>query len=153
MRKLYNDARAIFGLRGFSLQAVSTEIISQTMYNPGGVLSLVNGGVKGRILAINHNPYRRWTSTTYRQNCGVPLTIIVTYQVVTTDPQRAGPTTYATQLFALYTKEGRPNPMNLRQHHTSNLVELVKDHQARGEWIIIAGDMNKVLGAKAGGMT
>ena len=114
---------------------------------------MVNGGVKGRILAIKHDPYGRWTLTTYRQNCGTPLTIIVTYQVVTTDPQRTGPTTYATQLFALYTKEGQPNPTNLRQRHASDLVKLVKEHQTRGEWIIIAGDMNEVLRAKAGGMT
>ena len=72
---------------------------------------------------------------------------------MTTDPQRTGPITYATQLFALYTKEGQPNPTNLQQHDASDLVKFVKEHQTQGEWIIIAGDMNEILGVKTRDMT
>ena len=98
------------------------------MYNPGGVLSLVHGGIKGRVLSTTHDMYGQWTATTFRRNCGPPLTIIVTYQVVDVDPQRAGPTTYATQLYALYCKEGRPHPHNLRKHHADDLIACVQDH-------------------------
>ena len=153
MNRLYDEAQKTLGRGCFSINAASTEIASPTMYKPGGVLSLVTGGVKGRILKADRDPYGRWVSTTYHRNSGPPVTIIVTSQVIAVDPQRAGPTTYATQLFAAYTKEGRPNPTHLRKHHADNLVAFVKQRQGQGEWIIIAGDINEVLGIETGGMT
>ena len=151
--KLHDTARRIFGAGTFSIQATSTAVESPTMYKPGGILSMVNGGVKGRVLASAKDPYGRWTSITLRRTGGPPLTIIVTYQVVNVDPRSAGPTTYATQLYAQYTKEGRPNPQNLRQHHADDLVNCVQAHQNRGEWIIVTGDLNEVLGVETGGLT
>ena len=123
------------------------------MFKPGGVLTLTIGGLKGRILTSEQDPYRRWVSTTFRRSSGPPIPIIVTYQVVDVDPQQSGPTTYATHLYALYTKEGRPNPTNLRKHHADNLVAFIKHLQNQGDRIIMAGDVNEVLGVTAGGLT
>ena len=57
MHKLYEEARKTFGLSSFTINAASTEIESPTMYKPGGVLSLVTGGVKGRTLTSELDHY------------------------------------------------------------------------------------------------
>ena len=129
MKQLYKEARKTFGLGAFSINVATTNIPLPTMHKPGGVLSLISGGIKGCILHTDQDPLGRWASITLRRNCGQPLTVIVTYQVVNVDPQRAGPTTYATQLYSTYTKEGRHNPHNLRQHHADDLIAFVKERQ------------------------
>ena len=116
-------------------------------------MSLINGGIKGRILESGADSFGRWAYTKIRRNMGPPLTIIVTYQVVQEDPKQAGPTTYATQLYSLYNREGRQPPDHLRKYHAEDLVDFVKTCQARGEWIIVAGDFNEVLGLSTRGLT
>ena len=153
LKKLYDQARKVLGLGSFTINATSTPTESPTMYKPGGVLSLTNGGTKGCILTSGNDPLGRWAYNTYRRSSGPPITVVVTYQVVKVDPRRAGPTTYATQLFSEYLKDGRQHPDKLRRHHASNLLTFIKQCQERGEWIIIAGDMNKVLGVDDSGMT
>ena len=152
-KKLYDEARKVFGNGTYSVNATSTPIEAPGMYKPGGVLSLVNGGIKGRILESGTDPLGRWVFTKFRRNMGPPLTIIATYQVVDVDPKHAGPTTYATQLFSLYTREDCHSPANLRKHHSDDMVEFVKLCQARGEWIIVAGDFNEVFGTTTRGLT
>ena len=63
--KLYNEAQEIFGASCFTIHAASTAIKSSTVYKPGGVLSLLNGGVRGRVLLSKSDPHGRWTSTTF----------------------------------------------------------------------------------------
>ena len=151
--KLYDAARQVFGLGLFAINATSTPIESPTMYNPGVVMPLTHGNILGRILNSGQDPLGCWTYTTFRRSTGPPLTVIATYQVVEVDPCHAGPTTYATQLYSLYLKEGRQQPENLRAHHATDLTNLIKAHQERGKWIIIVGDLNKVLGVVDQGMT
>ena len=153
LKKLYDQARTVLGQGSYTINATSTPITSPTMYKPGGVLSLIHGGTKGRILQSGNDPLGRWSYTTLRRNSGPPITVIVTYQVVDVDPKHAGPTTYATQLFSVYLQEGRHHPEKLRYHHASDLLTFVKQCQERGEWIILAGDMNEVIGLDTRGMS
>ena len=152
-QKLQDTARAVFGLGAFSIMAASTPVESPTMYKPGGVLSLINGNIKGRMLSTGKDPLGRWVYLSLRRNTGPPLTIVTTYQVVDVHPRQAGPTTYATQLYATYLREGRQHPENLRLHHAQDLVAFIKQCQAREEWIIVAGDLNEVLGTTDRGLT
>ena len=135
------------------MTVASTPVESPTMHKPGGVLSLETGSIKGRVLETGTNYLGRWAFTKLHRNTGPPLNIIITYQVVNVDPRHAGPTTYDTQLYSLYIKEVRQNPENLRQHHATDLVQFIKEIQARGEWVIVAGDMNEVLGVSTRGLT
>ena len=96
------DKHKVFEPGTYSLKVNSSQVQAQSMYKPGGVLSLTQGGLKGRILESGKDPLGRWVYTKYRQNIGMPVTVIATYQVIDTDPRRAGPTTYATQLYAAY---------------------------------------------------
>ena len=98
LKKLYDEPKRIFGLGAYSITAASTTIASPTMYKPGGVLLLANGGIKGRIQKTGSDALGHWAYMTLRQNMGPPLTAIVTYQVVDMDPKSSGLTTYAMQL-------------------------------------------------------
>ena len=129
-QKLRDMARAVFGLGSFSIMAATTPVESPTMYKPGGVLSLINGNVKGRMLSADKDPLGGWVYTSLGQNTGPPLTIVTTYQVVDVNPRQAGPTTYATQLYATYLQEGRQHPENLCSHHAHDLLTFVKQCQA-----------------------
>ena len=115
-------------------------------------MSLINGGSKGCILTSGTDPLGWWAHTTFHWNSGPPLTVIVTYQVVKVDPKQAGPTIYATWLYSLYLLEGHQHPENLMCHHANDMLTFVKQCQDRGDQIILAGDMNEVVGLDNQGM-
>ena len=150
---LHTTARKHFGLGSYDIQTVSTPVNSHSSYKPGGVMSFIQGPTRGRILERGQDPLGRWVYIKLRRNQGPPLVIIVTYQVVHTDPTKSGPTTYATQLYAQYLAQDRPQPHKLRYHHSEDFVHLVKQFQSRGELVIVAGDLNEVLGSSNSGMT
>ena len=130
IKRLHDDIKTVFDPGTFCINATSTPIPSQSMFKPGGVLSITQGRLKGRILESGQDPYGRWVYTKFRRNIGLPVTVIATYQVVDTPPQTAGPTTYATQLYASYIAEGCIHPDCLRHHHAVDLVNFVKSCQA-----------------------
>ena len=146
MKRLHDDIKPVLNPGTFSINATSSQVQAQSMFKPGGVLSLTNGGLKGRILESGKDIHGRWVYSKFRRNTGPPVTVIATYQVVDKSPQTSGPTTYATQLYAAYIAEGRTDPARLRHHHANDLVEFIKKCQARGEWMVVAGDFNEVLG-------
>ena len=59
MKKLNDQARETFGMGSFSINAVLMAIESSTMYKPGGILALVQGRIKGRILQAGRDPLGR----------------------------------------------------------------------------------------------
>ena len=58
--RLYEEARNIFCLGSFTINVAATDIETPTPYKPGGVLSLVNRGIKRRVLTTDHDPLGRW---------------------------------------------------------------------------------------------
>ena len=153
IKRLHDDTQKVFSPGTYSLTATSTPIQAQSMYKPGGALALTQGGLKGRLLASGSDYLGRWIYLTLRRNIGPPVTVITTYQVVDTDPRRAGPTTYATQLYASYISEQRQHPEKLRYHHAQDLVDFMQTCHTKGEWVIVAGDFNEVMGATTQGLT
>ncbi|CAB9530719.1 expressed unknown protein [Seminavis robusta] len=151
--RLKEDATQSFGHKdAFKLNAHSTPIKADKSRKPGGILQLTTGHHQGRIMDQGKDEFGRWVYTTYRCKGESPRTVITTYQVVKTDPYTSGPTTYATQLFGLYTKEGRQEPHNLRKHHANDLVSFVQDLQSKGHLVMVAGDFNTDLGEEEGGL-
>ena len=153
IRHLHDDIKPIFNVGSFCINAASSQISAQSMYKPGGVLSITCGSSKGRILESGKDTYGRWVYSKLRRNNGPPVVMVVTYQVVDTAPRTSGPTMYATQLYASYIAEGRPDPDHLRYHHANDLINFIKKSQERGEWVIVAGDLNEVLGETTHGLT
>ena len=86
MKRLHEEPRRIFEPGSYSINASSTQVEAQSIYKPGGVLSLTTGAIKGRILETGKDPLGRWVYTKYRRNIGPPITVVVTYQVVDCDP-------------------------------------------------------------------
>jgi hypothetical protein len=114
---------------------------------------LINGPSVGHVLESCKDEAGRWVSVTLRTTKGFNITFISTYQVVDTSPRTAGAGTYANMLLGFYTEQGRVNPEKLREHHASDLVDYVKMRQQKGDKIVLAGDLNKVLGEHNRGMT
>ena len=81
-----------------------------------------------------------------QHSTGPSITIFGSYQVVEVNPHRSGPTMFATQLYSLYTAQGRAQPKQLHRHHAEDLILFIKHCQSQGEWIIVARDFNGVLG-------
>ena len=153
LSRLYSDSRKIFGADTFAINATSTSIRAQTPHKPGGVMTLLTGDIKGRVLENGHDPHGRWVYTKLRRATGPPITVITTYQVIDTNPKQAGPTTYATQLFAAYTHEKRSEPHKLRHHHANDLQLFVQECQNNGDWVMVAGDFNEVIGVSLSGLS
>ena len=143
----------MFGLRNYALKVASTPITAGTYFKPGGTLAACIGNVKGRLIEMGSDNSGRWVFIKLRRAQAAPITVICTYQVVDTNPLTSGPTTYATQLLSLYLSQGRANPHKLRHHHTEDLITFVKECQAAGESILVAGDFNEALGLQSQGMT
>ena len=114
-------------------------------------MAIVHGDITGRISTYGTDPHGRWAYFTLAGPA--PITVLTTYQVCSGNPQQSGPGTYATQLLSSYIQEGRNEPYDLRKHHANNLIQWVKTRQAAGEAIIIAGDLNEVLGTQNNGLT
>jgi hypothetical protein len=153
MKRLHDIARKTFGAGSYKMEANTTPIASQSPYKPGGTLALAIGDTIGRIQNSGGDALGRWCYFTLRRSAGPPITIIVTYQVVATNPSISGPTTYATQMCSLYHQEARHNPENLRYHHANDLIAFVQECRARGEWIVVSGDLNEVVGSCPDGLT
>ena len=148
------QAALYFGSHGFRLEPISTPVPSHTDRKAGGVLSTLLGNISGRHLEAGNDTLGRWTFTKLRtSSADHPITVITTYQVCAVNPRTAGPTTYSQQLYAQYQLEGRDTPENLRKHHSNDLGHFVKECQAKGERIIVAGDFNETLGDTTHGMT
>ena len=73
--------------------------------------------------------------------------------MVNVDPTAVGDTTYANQLAGHYTATNRPNPHCLRKHHSDDLLQYVKTLQAKGQSLVLAGDLNESLGDDPDGMS
>jgi hypothetical protein len=135
--------------------AGSTQADHQSQYKPGGTLIVTIGPVSGRVMKKTVDKAGRWTAVTLRRHQAPPLTIICTYQVVDVDPtpKNFGQQTYATQLYAHYSEMGYTHPEKLRKHHAKDLLDFVSSCQKAGESVILAGDLNEVLGEERGALT
>ena len=71
------------------------------------------GNVRGRIREMGSDDLGHWVYVKLRRSNNSAISIICTYQVVEVNPKNAGPTTYATQLYASYTSQGRNDPHKL----------------------------------------
>ena len=152
--RLHKDATDAFGTRrDYRLQAHSTPVRAAKCWKPGGVLQLTTGKHQSWIMDHGKDEFGRWVYTTFRCKGATPRTIITTYQVVDTNPYTSGPTTYATQLFGLYTKSGRDEPHKLRKHHARDLIDFIHHLHSQEHSVIVQGDFNEVLGESPDGFT
>jgi hypothetical protein len=116
-------------------------------------MAIVPGKPRGRLLKTGKDKLGRWVYLKLQRHGQLPLTIISTYQVVECNTMQAGDTTYANQLLAAYQDSGYDQPHKLRFHHSKDLVKFVKECQSQGESVIVAGDLNEVMGTSPEGIT
>ena len=151
MNMLHRGARNTFGHNQYAITAASSQIQSPTMTKQGGKMALLQGRATGRNTEMGNDEHGRCAYV--KLQAPTPITIICTYQAVEGNPRTSGPTTTITQLYSSYVKERRPDPANVRKHHTDDIVAFVKASQRNGELVILAGDFNEELGKDTRGLT
>jgi hypothetical protein len=120
------------------------------MYKPGGTMTLSNGNVTGRVVALEADKWGRWTSQTFRGLNHLKLTIISAYQVGTTDPEK-GAITAAVQQRNLLMRTNDPLS-DPREAFKRDLSQFLQEERSQGDEIILVGDFNKKLGGHNNGI-
>ena len=152
LNKAHRTIRAAYGRKQKSMFTSST-ISFPTQHKPGGVMTLLNGDNTGRVYETGSNAFGQWTYMKLNGGAGRQLTVIATYQVCQGNVKTSGPTTAITQQYSMHEQDHRHNPHRLRWHHSRDITNFVKQCQAEGELIVLAGDFNETLGHDATGMT
>ena len=60
IKRFHEDTQKVFEPGTYCLQLASSPIQAQSMYKPGGILSLTQGGLKGHILESGKDHLGRW---------------------------------------------------------------------------------------------
>jgi hypothetical protein len=85
---LHDQAHQTFGGGSYKLTTCTTPLDSKVRYKAGGTMAMTMGEMFGRITASVVDYVERWCKVTYKRSNGTPITILVTYQVVKTDPKQ-----------------------------------------------------------------
>jgi hypothetical protein len=107
---LHNDLRRMLGLATYHLIASASPQPYNSFYKPGGVLGIVNGKTKGRIIESGSDYMGRWIYLKLQGQGQQIVTIIGTYQVCQNNVRNTGPTAAIVQQYSIMAQEGRPNP-------------------------------------------
>jgi hypothetical protein len=150
---LHHDLRKTFGLATYHLITSASPQPYNGFYKPGGVIGMVQGKTKGRLLESGGNYMGRWIYVRLQGQRNRVITIIGTYQVCQNNVQTAGPTTAIAQQYSLLTQEGRNNPHRVRDHHTKDLLAFIKRRQDEGDLVCVCGDFNDNIGDHNQGLT
>jgi hypothetical protein len=53
----------------------------------------------------------------------------------------------------MLSQDGYQNPHKVREHHTKDLIKLIKERQQQGEFVTVLGDLNETIGDRNQGLT
>jgi hypothetical protein len=152
-QQIHKHCRKAFG-HGTYHPAMATSAIEYAgNYKPGGILGIVVGKHKARILESGHDQYGRWVYFRMSGQGNKVITIIGTYQVCQENVRTAGPTTAIIQQYSMLVQNGYTNPHKVREHHAGDLTKFVKQRQNQGELVVVMGDFNEVIGDQTQGLT
>jgi len=151
--QVYNHCRRVFGMGNYQAVMAASPQEYATSWKPGGVLGVTIGKTIGRITASGSDRMGRWSYFTYSGRGSRVITIICTYQVCQENARTSGDMTAIAQQYSLLSQEGRPNPHRVRDHHAKDLIAFVKQRQANGELVCVAGDFNDTIGESNTGLT
>ena len=134
----------------YRLNIATTPISFNSMYKPGGTIMLTAGNATGRIISQTQDKWGRWVSQTFQGMEGRTITVISAYQVVT-DVARGGTTTATTQQYSLLVHEQDATKAP-RAAFRRDLKAFLHQCRARGDELILVGDLNEVPGEDAEGI-
>jgi hypothetical protein len=107
---LHKDLQKTFDMGTYHLVTSASTQSYNGVYKPGGVLGIVQGNSKGRILESGGDNMGRWIYIRLQGQGSRTITIIGTYQVCQSSVRTTGPTTAIAQQYSMMVQEGRPNP-------------------------------------------
>jgi hypothetical protein len=142
---LHDIAKQTF--ESYALDMASSPVTAAHNYQPGGVMSIMQGHTIGRIKSRGNDELGRWTYVKLFGRSDKVITLISAYQVC--NNARTGTTAYHQQQSALIQCGDKlPNPRRQFQH---DLRKFLRQCQANSESIILVGDFNENLDINTSG--
>eukprot|EP00980_Cylindrotheca_fusiformis_P016915 scaffold5139_cov100-Cylindrotheca_fusiformis.AAC.1 len=142
---LYKTAREEF------THSVLTSATSQTpcdsLFKPGGVLSVTRDNLVGRLIDKGSDSMGRWTFCKYAGKNGKVITVVTVYQVCMRPTNVVGNTAFHQQQLSIAT-EAQDNDVELthgpqpRIRFHNDLVNFLRRLRRKGESIVLMGDFN-----------
>ena len=151
IRKILHDTTAKQWHRA-RLTIASSPIAFSGQWKPGGTAILTNGHVTGRITAVGHDDWGRWSYHTIIGQRGRHVTIISAYQVVAQRQALKGLYTTATQQQSLLIRQ-QDKVTDPRTAFRRDLTVFLKKLRENNHGIILLGDFNERLGEDPAGMS
>ena len=134
------------------LQTASTNIRADNEYKPGGKLSFVQDDLVSKFHSMGADRCGRWTYMRFNCRGFRNITIVAVHQPCQGKP-KTDSMTMITQQYSLYLQEKRNKPEKVVRHHfVQDLQHFLYTLKAQRDRIILAGDLNEVLGATGNGI-
>ena len=151
IRKILHDTTAKHWHRA-RLTIASSPIAFSGQWKPGGTAILTNGQTTGRITAVGHDNWGRWSYHTIIGQRDRHLTIISAYQVVAQRNASKGLYTTATQQHSLLVRQN-DKVTDPRTAFRRDLTSFLQQLRASNHGIILLGDFNERFGEDPAGMS
>jgi exonuclease III len=151
--RIHKDLTKTFGLGAYHVVTAASAHQYNGFYKPGGVMGIVCGKTKGRIIASGSDHMGRWVYIRLQGQGERVITIVGTYQVCQSNVKTVGPTTAIAQQYSILVQEGRVDAHQVRKHHAQDLLQFVKARQDKGDLVCVCGDFNETIGLSAQGLT
>lgn len=130
--------------RTFSHSCIDTAtspIRTESLYKPGGTLSMTVGNLVGRIIDKGGDSLGRWSFVRYAGIGNRTVIAVSAYQVCIRPTNIYGTTAFHQQQ-AIFQRERRAN-INPRYNFRRDLISALRQWKAQGDSIILMGDFNE----------
>jgi exonuclease III len=136
IQRVYHHAR---------ISTSSSSIRYDTLYQPGGTMTLVTDNYTSRVKSMGHDSaLGRWSYTFMTGRHGRIIILVTVYNVCNQPSNRSGSRTAHTQQHSLLLRQGRT--INPRKAFLDDFDHQVTVWRDAGHELIIAGDFNEELG-------
>eukprot|EP00980_Cylindrotheca_fusiformis_P017822 scaffold5640_cov132-Cylindrotheca_fusiformis.AAC.1 len=146
---MYDTAREEF--EHSILTPATSQTPCQSLYKPGGILSITRENLVGRLSDKGYDDMGRWSYCKYAGKLGKVVTIVTIYQVCSRPTNEFGNTAYHQQVQqmaqqALDANQTIQSPQP-RIRFRTDLLRFLRACRRAGESLILMGDFNEDIGS------
>eukprot|EP00980_Cylindrotheca_fusiformis_P016561 scaffold4965_cov87-Cylindrotheca_fusiformis.AAC.3 len=132
------------------LTPANSQVDCQSLFKPGGVLSVTTDEFVGRIVDKGSDHMGRWSYVKYAGKAGKIITVVTAYQVCIRPTNAVGNTAFHQQVQQIATEAQQadstiPTPQP-RLRFRMDLIRFLHELKRSGESIILMGDFNEDIG-------
>jgi hypothetical protein len=133
------------------VDTATSPIITESLYKPGGTMSMAMGNIVGRIIERGGDYLGRWSFIRYAGIGHRTIMVVSAYQVCVRPTNVHGTTAFHQQQ-SIFQLERRAT-INPRKNFQLDLLSALRLWQARGDSIILMGDFNADLHEVTSGLS